>query len=115
MPSKVADGVSGSCPPRPRKFFEYLALGLVVIAPDSDFYRRLDRTYNIGELIKEPTVDGIATAIKSTLLMTREEFEISGAKNRAVFRDEFTWGHVAARVEAVLAGRRPDPEKWMTF
>lgn len=100
-------------PGSPLKLFEYFAAGLAVIVPADNYHSSMNAVYQFGEVVEGPTARHVAAAMERLLRKSRTELNTLGNSNRQLLEREFTWQHVAARVQAVLAGQSPQTESWM--
>jgi glycosyltransferase involved in cell wall biosynthesis len=98
-------------PGSPLKLFEYLAAGLEVLVPPDSYHARLVPFYGFGKVLTSTRPADIAQALAACC---RDRRDYPRRMNiRRIAREEFDWSVVARRVEAVLAGRIPRPERWL--
>lgn len=72
------------------KVYEYMAMGIPVILSDSDYARRVMKTYKFGILVDSNDVDTIADAI-SYLRRNPDEARRMGQNGRSAVAQEFNW------------------------
>ena len=87
----------------PNKLFEYMAVGLPVVATDLEEMRRYMLEERVGTLIAEPvTAESIAAAVLA-LLEGPESLEEIGARGRQAAIDRYSWTHERPKLVAAYA------------
>ncbi len=72
------------------KVYEYMSMGLPVIATDSPYARRVLMDYEFGILVDPLNIDEICTAIKF-LIENQEASEAMGQNGRRAILEKFNW------------------------
>jgi glycosyltransferase involved in cell wall biosynthesis len=86
----------------PMKLFEYMALGLPVVASDFPGWRSIVESSRCGLLVDPLDTDAIAEAV-AYLLRHPEEAETMGRNGRQAVRSRFNWESEAQRLLALYA------------
>lgn len=96
---------------QPNKLFEYMSVGLPVIASDFPLWREMVGNLNCGLLVDPDSPQAIARAIER-LLDHPKEAERMGSRGKAAVRGNLNWENEAGRLlelyQRLLAGATPN-------
>jgi glycosyltransferase involved in cell wall biosynthesis len=84
----------------PTKLFEYMAVGLPLIASDFEAWRPYVMPFECGILVDPRDVDQIADAIASILSQPEESWAM-GSRGRKAVEERFNWSSEGARLVAL--------------
>jgi glycosyltransferase involved in cell wall biosynthesis len=86
----------------PIKIFEYMASGLLVVAPSLGQISELIQHDDTGLLYDPAESGGLERCIRHALSLSAEERRRIGGNARRAIEERFTWHHAAERLEALI-------------
>ena len=92
----------------PTKLFEYMALGLPVVATGTPLYRSVVERFDCGRCVDPARPEQIADAI-AWLLEHPEEARAMGARGRSAVLEHFSWEREFEKLHAFYGQLHPQP------
>ncbi|HET9449814.1 MAG TPA: glycosyltransferase family 4 protein [Aggregicoccus sp.] len=92
----------------PTKLFEYMALGLPVVATGAPLYRSVVERFDCGRCVDPERPEQLADALE-WLLGHPEEAAAMGARGRRAVLEHFSWEREFAKLHAFYAQLHPQP------
>jgi glycosyltransferase involved in cell wall biosynthesis len=92
----------------PTKLFEYMALGLPVVATDAPLYRSVVERFDCGRCVDPQRPEQLADAL-AWLLGHPEEAAAMGARGRRAVLEHFSWEREFAKLHAFYEQLHPQP------
>lgn len=86
----------------PLKLFEYMALGCAVVAPDTPNIRDVLTDGVNAVLFDEADEEGFGAAVATLCRDPALRERLAEGAKRTIVEDDYTWGHNARRVEAMM-------------